>query len=320
MSGGFQTQVSVQPAPAVEGDFASQNPRYTVDFGPGGAVAGPNGVVVGRACWATPPDDANGAAASLNSFGSGPITGIIAREQQGLITTYLADASMVIPTGFQVTAYSNVDIWVKNRGASQALPGQKVYANFKDGGFTFAATGSPTGGGSGSASTIAEETASVTASITGNIMYVTAIGSGTLYPGGVLSGTNVATNTTIVSQLTPLLSGEALGGVGRYYVSIPEQTVASTTITEEYGLLTVGGTVVSGFAVGDVISGTNVTAGSTITALGTGTGGAGTYITQYQTVNSTAISVAAINVETKWIAQTSGLAGELVKISAQPLG
>jgi hypothetical protein len=54
--------------------------------------------------------------------------------------------------------------------------------------------------------------------------------------------------------------------------------------------LTVGGTVTGTFAVGMVLSGTGVTAGTTITALGTGTGGAGTYtVSASQTVSSTTI-------------------------------
>jgi hypothetical protein len=149
------------------------------------------------------------------------------------------------------------------------------------------------------------------------------VGSGAAVVGGVLSGTNVVTGTQIVSQVTPLLAGETTGGVGRYLVSVGEQTVASTTISETYGTLTVGGTVTGTFGVGDVLSGSGgggVTAGTVITALGTGTGGAGTYIVNLtQTVTSTTIS-ATSNVETKWVAQTTGLPGELVKISAQALG
>jgi hypothetical protein len=55
--------------------------------------------------------------------------------------------------------------------------------------------------------------------------------------------------------------------------------------------LTVGGTVTGTFAVGQTIYGTGVTAGTTITALGTGSGGAGTYtVSTSQTVASTAIN------------------------------
>lgn len=68
-------------------------------------------------------------------------------------------------------------------------------------------------------------TASVTASIAATTMTVTAVGSGTLYPGANIMGTGVTNGTIIVSQL----SGTT-GGVGTYQVS-QSQTVASTTIT-----------------------------------------------------------------------------------------
>jgi len=55
--------------------------------------------------------------------------------------------------------------------------------------------------------------------------------------------------------------------------------------------LTVGGTIVSGFAVNTVIFGAGVAPNTYITALGSGTGGAGTYtVSISQTVSSTAIS------------------------------
>ena len=55
--------------------------------------------------------------------------------------------------------------------------------------------------------------------------------------------------------------------------------------------LTVGGTTAGTFAVGQSIAGTGVTSGTLITALGTGTGGAGTYtVNNSQTVASTAIN------------------------------
>lgn len=55
--------------------------------------------------------------------------------------------------------------------------------------------------------------------------------------------------------------------------------------------LTVGGTVAGTFAIGQLLTGAGVTAGTTITALGTGTGGAGTYtVSASQTVASTTIT------------------------------
>lgn len=311
----FQTFVGTQPSPAVAGDFASANPRYSVDAGPGGLVAGAAGVVIGRfAWWSASEVDSNGAPAIVNNFGAGPVTGFVHREQQGLITQFLADSSMVIPQGFAMTLMSGGDFWVVNSGTTECNVGMFAYANFSNGAVTFAAAGAAATA-SGTASSIAANTFSVTGSLSGNQLTVTAVGSGTVVPGATISGTNVATGTQIVSQL----SGTA-GGIGVYSVSIGEQNAASTTISGTYGTLTVGGTVTGTFGVGDSLSGTNVVAGTTITALGSGTGGAGTYIVNNNTVVSSTTITAATTVQTKWIAMSSGLPGELVKISSQPLG
>jgi hypothetical protein len=323
MSLGIQTQVGAANVPAIAGDWASGNPRAFFDAGPGGLVAGLSGLTVGVFAWASSARvDGDGAPAIANNFGAGVPTGILHRQQQALITTFLADASMVVPSGIQVALCTAGDIWVKNDGATQALPGQKAYANLTTGKINFAATGAATAGATSSASTIAAATSSTTGSINNNVLTITAVGSGTVYPGTTISGTGVATGTKIVSQLTPLLSGEALGGIGRYAVSIPEQSVASTTISGTYGLLTVGGTVAGTFAVGQALAATgSVVAGTTITALGTGVGGAGTYVVDNNTVvASQAINVLAVNVETRWYAVSSGLAGELVKITSHPVG
>jgi hypothetical protein len=316
---GFQSQVLVQPAPGVAGDFCDSNPRSTVDAGPGGFVAGANGVTVGAFAWTQGyPIDANSAPTVVNNTGYGSVTGFVHREQQALITQYLGTFSMLVPTGFPVTLFNAGSFWVKNSGTTEATIGMNAYANFSNGLVTFAAASSPNVSASGTASSIAAGTASVTGSISGDVLTVTAVGSGTLVVGGTLSGTNVASGTMIVSQI----SGTA-GGVGTYSVSIPEQTVASTTISETYGTLTVGGTVTGTFGVGDVLSGSGgggVTAGTYITALGTGTGGAGTYIcSPTQTVTSTTIS-AATNVQTKFIAASAGAPGELIKMTSHLFG
>jgi hypothetical protein len=311
---GFQTQAYYNPSPAVEGDFASTNPRATVLAGPGGLVAGVS-FIVGRAIWVTSNYvDADGAPAVANAFGAGAIAGIAHREQQGLITQYLQEATMVVPAGFPVTVFDAGDFWVKNNGASTALPGMKAYASFADGKFTAAAANSGSTA-SGSASSIAANTFSVTGSISGNVMSVTVVGSGTVVPGATISGTGVASGTQIVSQL----SGTP-GGIGTYSVSIASQTVASTTISGTYGTLTVGGTVAGVFGIGQSLSGTNVVAGTTITALGTGTGGAGTYIVNNNTVVASTAITAATNIETKYFVRSTALAGELMKISSRAQG
>lgn len=90
--------------------------------------------------------------------------------------------------------------------------------------------------------------------------------------GGSQSGTHTAAATRhdVYEALLPSASGSA-------------SSIATTT-------LTVGGTVTGVFAIGMVLSGTGVTANTTITAFLTGTGGAGTYtVSASQTVGSTAI-------------------------------
>lgn len=317
----MQTQAYYNPAPAVEGDFASTNPRDTYLAGPGGLVAGDLGVVVGRFAWTSSEGiDADGAPAYVNNYGSGIPSGFVHREQQGLIQVYLQAASMLVPAGMPITIFTLGDFWVKNNGATQALPGQKAYANLANGTASFAATGNPAGAVATSWS-IAAATASVTGTITNNVLNVTAVGSGTLYLGAVLSGTGVAANTAITAQLTG-----TPGGIGTYSVSVPEQAVASTTITASYGLLTLT-TVSSGsFGVGDTLTGATagVTAGSTLTQFITGTGGSGSTavvnLTQTSSSGGQGNLTGATNVETKWFCRSSGLPGELVKISASIAG
>jgi len=311
---GFQTAVNVVPAPAVAGDFCDANPRGSVNAGPGGLVAGPNGLVIGRfAWWSEASLDADGAPAIANNYGAGPVTGFVHREMQGLITTYLTEAGMIIPAGFGVTLMSSGGYWAKNDGLTEALVGQKAYANFADGRVSFAASGAPLAASVTGA--VAASTAAVTGSIAGDILSVTAVGSGVLVPGGTISGAGVAAGTQIVSQL----SGAA-GGIGTYVVSIPEQNVASTAISETYGTLTVSAVGSGVLGVGDVLSGAGVTAGTAITALGTGTGGVGTYIVSPNTVVSSTTITGGTDVETKYIAMSAGLPGELVKISSHVLG
>jgi hypothetical protein len=210
------------------------------------------------------------------------------------------------------------DVWVANSGANGVVIGNKAYANYTNGAVTFGPTGTPPQSASVTGS-IAAATASFTASIANNLMTVSVIGSGSLVPGETIAGTGVTTGTTIVNQLTPLLAGETAYGVGRYTVSI-NQTVASETITSTYGILTVTAVGSGALAVGDVLSGSGVTAGTFITALGTGTGGNGTYdVSTTQTATSTTV-VASGGIETRWIAMSIGNAGEMIIVSTTPLG
>lgn len=312
---GFQTAVRVQPAIGVEGDFSSANPRFTALIGSGGFVAGAAGVTVGRFVWADYSQvDDTGSPAIVNNFGEGPVTGFVGRNQQGLIQNYLQEATMLVYAGAPITVYNGGDFLVKNRGATTAIIGQKAYASIADGSVTFAATGSPSGGTS-SASTISAQTNSFNGAIAGNVLTITDTVVGVVVVGTIIAGTGIPASTQIMDQL----SGTP-NGVGTYALNRSELTVANEAITGSYGTLTVGGSITGTFALNDLVTGSGVAAGTFITQLGTGTGGAGTYFVNLtQTIGSQAINTQT-NVETKWIAMSNGLANETIKISDHPLG
>lgn len=309
MPGGFQSQVYLQPAAGVAGDRASQNPIFSYDAGPGGLVAG-SSLFVGRFAWVTGAIDPNGTPTVANSFGAGPPDGFVMRQQQALQPTYLAFAGMQIQPGFQTDIYTAGDFWVVNDGSTEALIGQKAFANVADGKVSFAAAGATPSSTSFTAS-IAASTFSVTGSIANDVLTVTAVGSGTVVAGGLISGTGIATGTKVLAQI----SG-TIGGIGTYRVSIPEQTVASTTVSGTYGTMTVTAVGSGVLGVGQsLLSGTSVVVGTRITQLGTGTGGTGTYIVDNNTVVTSTAITSGLNVETAFYARSTGLAGEIVKIS-----
>ena len=317
MSGGVQTFINTQPSPAVAGDYASANPRASFLAGPGGLVAGASGVTIGAFAWVTyNAIDADAAPATVNNFGSGAVAGFVHREQQGLYTTVLADAGMSIPSGFPVIVQTAGDYWVKNSGANQVVPGMYAYATLSTGLATFAAGQSAASTVTAATSAIAASTFSVTGSISNNVLTVTNVSSGTIYPGATISGTGIASGTQIVSQL----SGTA-GAIGTYSVSIPEQTVASTTVSGTYGTLTLGATPSGQFPIGALLSGSGVAAGSYVTAYiaGSGSANGNTLVVNNNTVVASTTITATTNVATKWQAMSGAAAGELVKISSWPL-
>ena len=314
--GDFQSQVFTQQAPGVIGDYASKNPRYSYLAGPGGLVAGSGGVLVGRFAWASdnPYSDGDGAPAIVSNSGIGLPSGFVHREQQGLIVNYLASSGLTIQPGFGMTLMIGGDFWAYNAGATEALYGMKAFANPSNGSVSFAAAGSNPGGASGATASIAAETWSATLStITGNVLNTTAgVVTGTIYPGSTINSNGVG---KVLSQLT----GTA-GGVGTYLLDTGEQAVASATIGGTYGLMS-NGTVTGTFAVGQVLSGTGVVTSppTSIWVLVTDAGGTGgTSVVDNNTVVSSTTIVGNSSIETKWTARSTGLPGEIVKISNTP--
>jgi hypothetical protein len=313
-TGGWQTGVNTVPAPGVEGDFCDSNPRYTVDAGPGGLVCGDFGVTVGRFAWLSYESiDADNAPALVNNFGSGSPAGFVHREQQGLITLYLGDATLVVPKGFPITLFAGGGFFVKNNGLTQALYGMKAYADLATGKVSFAPPNSP--GSASVTGAISAGAATVNGSIQNNTLTVNNAAAGTVLSGALLFGTvgasGVTAGTTVVSQL----SGASIGGTGTYAVTNPEQLVGPGSLSLSWGVLNVTNVASGSIEVGASVSGSGVTAGSAITALGTGTGGLGTYIVNFtQSAGSEALTIGS-SVETRFFASSSGLPGELVKMT-----
>lgn len=311
-----QKQVQNQEAQGVQGDRASQNPIATFDAGPGGLVSDGT-VIVGNFAWVIPPTDPNGTdqIATCGNAGDGNAAGFVYNDLQALDTIFLSDAGLIIPQGLPVALATQGDFWVINSGTTEAQVGQKAYANFGSGTVSFAATGTPTAAASATGSTITPENFSVTGSIAEDILTVTAVGSGTVYPGSTISGTGITTGTKIASQLTG-----TTGGVGTYLLTVSQQqAVASTTVSGTYGLLTIGTlTTTATFAVGQTltVSG-SVVAGTHITANVSGSGGSGgTMVVDNNTNVGSQTIASAANVETKWYAASAGIAGALIKITS----
>ena len=308
----FPTQVNVQQAPAVAGDFASRNPRATADNLQGGFVAGAAGTTIAAFAWA---DTTN---ICLTSYGSGAPTGFVAREVQGTFNAANGvDGGFYIPPGFPVTAFTTGDYFAKNTGASASAVGQKAYANNSTGAVSFAAAGSPTGAATIAganqtivANTFAATTAnnSFTGSISGTTMTLTAV-TGIAYPGQILSGGStgtgfVGTNTTIVAQLTG-----TTGSTGTYQVS-QSQTVASTTISATGSCLTITGHTSGALYPGQVVSGTGIPASTTVVGYGTmasPTAAAGTVA--LSAANTSTGSGVAITGAGGYLVATSGVSG-----------
>lgn len=209
----FQTQVYLQPAPGIEGDFSSNNPRGVILFGgtSPGLIAGTGGVTVGRfavARQATGLVTNNG----MGVVGTADSVGFVQKDQPALITGYLAQYGMTVPAGYPVTVFRSGDFWARFAGG--ATIGQKVYASYADGSCVSAAASTPaTNAG------ITANTTSGSATLT-----VTANSGDPIVVGQPVSGTGIAAGA-VISAL-----GTGTGGAGTYTMSA-NATATGTGVT-----------------------------------------------------------------------------------------
>jgi hypothetical protein len=268
--GGFQNVVNAFPAPGVEGDFASANPRASALAGPGGLVCGPGGVAVGRFAWVNTSDNI-----TASNFGTAPNApdGFVHRDQQALITKYLGIASLLVPQGFPITLMRSGDFWVRNYGPSALTKGVAVYAGYADGkAYSAAPTGASVTGAVGSTNTGAIGSTFTASAGTNPLQLVVTAVTGLISIGDELAGTGITPGTTVVSQV----SG-TVGGAGTYLLS-ETNTTSAATVTSFGNVLKTSSTT-NLISIGDTVSGgSGFPVGAVVVSQVSGTvGGAGVY-------------------------------------------
>lgn len=125
-------------------------------------------------------------------------------------------------------------------------------------------------------------------------MTVTAVASGVIRPGQLVAGVGVLDATYVLSQL----SG-AVGGAGSYLVSASQEIVPGSSLTSDCGIMTVTAVDFGTILDGARVFGTGAAAGTRIRALGTGSGGIGTYVVSPgQTLSSRSLAASGKLLET----------------------
>jgi len=254
---GFQTEINDYQAPGVPGDFASTNTNLvSVLAGPGALVAPAGGLKVGNFFWVGPNGETS------QSYVAGYQVAFLGRNMQALITEFLGEATMLVPQGFMVTGFNGGDFWANFPAG--AAPGDYVFADPND--------GTPLANSADSAPTLGTATAAAGSTVTATLvnasttLNVTAVTHGIISPGDAVTdsttGANIPAGTVIVAQLT----GTA-GKVGTYQMSqaATAGAVGDTVVTTSSNML-VTAVADGSLNEGDVFSGTDVPAGTSIVA------------------------------------------------------
>lgn len=137
---GFPNKINYNWTNGFPGGIASANPRRSAIPGDLGFRAGAAGVAVGVFAWV----QADGATV-LNAPQKGEApTGLVLRDQTALITAYLAESTMTLPSGFNVQLMTGGDYFAQS--STTATPGQAVFASTSNGSISTGAPGSAPSG------------------------------------------------------------------------------------------------------------------------------------------------------------------------------
>ncbi|VVE07384.1 structural cement protein Gp24 [Pandoraea terrigena] len=131
---GFQTSVNLLPQIGISGDRSTDNPESVLS-----RIAN-TVLTVGTFVWPLAADPVN----QVTQSGTGSPLGFVKRDQQGLITAFLGQASMQIPAGQTAQISEGGEYFVLAPAAATA--GQKVFATLADGTLQFGAKGATISG------------------------------------------------------------------------------------------------------------------------------------------------------------------------------
>jgi hypothetical protein len=142
-------------------------------------------------------------------------------------------------------------------------------------------------------------------------MTVATVTAGVVSVGDTVTATGVTAGTTVVSL------GTGTGGVGTYNLSVAATTESAEATTTASTILNVTALVSGGLYIGDVVTGTGVTAGTTITSVpAQGAVGLGAYgLSVAQNFASTTVT-GPVAIATPFTVRSNCLPGEIAKISA----
>lgn len=217
---GFQRVINQQPSPAVQGDFASANPRTSIvpPLEAAFVAAAAQSVRVGFFAWGANDGKVYSSLAAGTIGGVVGALGFVARQPNipsSIITTYLGESRTTLNDGLPVTLESSGDYWVALAGGNV---GDIVYAD--------ATTGAPTltdnSGANPDTKFKLASTAPVNAvtagtstiAVTTGILTIATVSSGVVEVGQRVTGTGVPDQTYITGQLTG-----TPGGAGTYQTS-----------------------------------------------------------------------------------------------------
>ena len=281
----FQTAINIYPALGVVGDLAYDGPIRATPYN---LYSAGTANKVGNAFTNTTGGNPN---RLLNS----PNAGVAAVGGTGVFAGILVNSK----------EYVNYGVTGDTLGATLALPDYSVGSLLTMGEVVVSLDNQPNVGdlvtynpANGDLSSIVPLVKFVGSSST-TTLTVASISAGQLKVGQLISGVGVAPGTYITAL------GTGLGGVGTYTISVSQTIGASTAMTAvntpapavsvtgsiATTVLTVSAVGSGQVYIGMSVTGTGVTAGTVVTAFGTGVGGTGTYtVNQSQTVASTTLT------------------------------